>query len=174
MHTPRKRTTLLSAIAIGVVATMGLGFALWTETLNVDATVSTGELSAVFALPVATDDDGGQADGTCTAIADGNSLSVKLDNAYPGYSCDIATPIFNNGTVDAVITEAGFQEDPAIQDDKISITRVADGIGSYPNGQTTTGPTYRVAVNRTATETHVNEKALYTIGASIDFANATP
>lgn len=177
METPRQRTTLLSAAAIGVVATMGLGFALWTETLNVDAFVNTGNLNVAFESAVAEDnEDGSQDDAQCSTTVNEGNLAVTLTNAYPGYSCDIATQITNSGTVDAVVT--ALLEDAASTPDSsgmITISRSSGNVGdAYPDGATAPGPNYTVAVNSAATETNVNEGDSYTIGASIDFANDTP
>jgi hypothetical protein len=153
---------------------MGLGFALWSETLNVAAAVNTDNLDVAFADAVADDnEDGSHDDAQCTTAIDGGNLKVTLTNAYPGYSCEIATKITNSGTVDAVAT---YKQDPASVPDsnsKITITRTG-GATVYPDGATTAGPTYTVAVHRSATKTDVAESNSYTISASIDFENDTP
>ncbi len=175
MHTPRKRTALLASVAIGAVATMGLGYALWTETLNIGANVNTGSLNVAFANlnPVDNEPAGGQDDAQCAAVLGPNddSFTVTLTDAYPGYRCDIATGINNSGTVDAIAT--AFSPDASTAGGMITITR-AGGATAYPDGATTPGPTYTVAVNPSATTAEVGFGSVHTVGASIDFANATP
>lgn len=165
MQTTRKRTPLFMAIAIGAVATMGLGFALWSESLSVAATVNTGELSVAFANANTSDPEECEA-----AVVNDGDLQITLTNAYPGYSCEITTDIENSGTVDAVVSD--FVVDGPVANGKITIAS-SDPADSYPVG-TTAGPTFTVAVDSTATEDDVDEGASYTIGASIEFENDTP
>jgi hypothetical protein len=105
MQTPRKRTALFSAIAGGVSATMGLGFALWLETLDVAAAVGTGDLNARFTTVSASEfADNATGDATCVGAgvtSDGSNATVTFTDAFPGYSCIVTTTVRNIGTVDA-------------------------------------------------------------------------
>lgn len=187
MRTLRARPALLASLMVGVVAMMGLGFALWAEQLHVGATVNTGTLnmrfSAVSANEVA---DNAADDAICQGAgvaANGNSATVTFTNAFPGYSCIIATTVRNVGTVDATLQPVAISGDVApfdiqrllLADDPVN-GGATDG-DLIPHGVgTRDGPAWRVTFktdNDNTTENHTGASA-YHLTFSAPFENAAP
>lgn len=163
MQTPRKRTALLASIAVGAVATMGLGFALWTDQLNVDATVGTGNLNVEFAEVAADKCD------PATVDRDGSTkgIEVTVEDAVPGFTCVITADIRNTGTVDAKVTAINPTGTPVAE-----ITLRPSGIGEEDviAKDASKAVTFTLEVGDDVAE----DVPASTIGASIDFANDTP
>lgn len=156
MQAPRKRTALLASIAVGAVATMGLGFAAFTQTLNATAVVGTGDLDVRFANLVG---------DNCTPKSTTTGFEVTVKDVAPGFSCKITTDILNKGTVDAEVTEVE-------SGDATGMTLTADGIEAgevLAKGVGKVSPTFTLAVNDNAAQ-----GAKETLTATIGFANATP
>jgi hypothetical protein len=120
MRTLRARPALLASLVIGVVAMMGLGFALWSETLNVAAAVGTGDLDMRFTAVSANEfADNATGDASCVGAgvtSDGNSATVTFTDTFPGYSCIVITTVRTIGTVDAVLASTNVTGDAALFD----------------------------------------------------------
>lgn len=90
-----KRTGLLAATAlIAALATLGLGYASWTQQLTIGGTVDTAHMGVQWTFPgeAATDcfdNDDGTTDLADTTLrrdsGDDQLLHRKLENGYPGY-----------------------------------------------------------------------------------------
>ncbi|MEZ4523843.1 MAG: hypothetical protein R3A46_19735 [Thermomicrobiales bacterium] len=119
-----RRSTLFSLIAVVALLSLGIGYAAWTETLELDGHVTTANFDVQWGSPSAAEvDDHGN--GTCvpTRTNNNNRLLVTIDNAYPGYSCTVTVNIANPGEVNAELesttrfegnsqTGNGGQDDP--------------------------------------------------------------
>lgn len=156
MQTPRTRTALLSAIAIGAVATMGLGFTLWTQQLSVAATVETGTLNVAFQDP--------KGDGKCTPETLANGLAVTVKEVGPDFTCTITAKIANRGTVAAEVTKI---LSPGAKGITFTPKDIEKGVKIQPNNVVPVS--FVLAVNDEA-----EQGKSQTLTATLDFVNATP
>jgi hypothetical protein len=90
----------IALILLIALSTLGLAYGAWSDTLYINGNVTTGtfdvrmdHLYLDYAAP------------GCNAVisADGKTLTVTVDGAYPGYSCAGGVSIKNLGTVPAKI-----------------------------------------------------------------------
>jgi hypothetical protein len=81
------------------LATLGLAYGFWTDTLFINGSAQTGELDVEFWG--AWEDGNPPAGGVCTGSIDpeGSVWTVTITNAYPGYGCDLGVNVHNNGTI---------------------------------------------------------------------------
>lgn len=107
----RKRhlIAMVSLLAVVMLGSMGLGYALWSDALLVSGTVNTGTLTMKFAAPTNVGDNEGANVGTCGAEVTngGKTLSVTVGNAYPGYECHFEAVAKSEGTVPGVLNAFG-------------------------------------------------------------------
>ncbi|RLE90237.1 MAG: hypothetical protein DRN04_15390 [Thermoprotei archaeon] len=104
-------------IALVMLASMGIAFAMWSETLRINVTVDTGEVDViwgkywsndtiekpevsldvtkVYITEEAYDDEG-----------DLIKLNVTIDNAYPGYKVGIYGMVNNTGSIPVKLLSA--------------------------------------------------------------------
>ncbi|MEM3139570.1 MAG: TasA family protein [Archaeoglobaceae archaeon] len=81
-------------VALGLV---GATYAVWTDTIQVTGTVSTGRLDVKF-----TDVECDEVDyATIGAYVDGDNAVVNIQNAYPGLEVSCTFTVENAGTVPA-------------------------------------------------------------------------
>jgi predicted ribosomally synthesized peptide with SipW-like signal peptide len=109
--------TLFMVLVI-MLALLGVGYALWSDTLVIEGQVQTGEVDMAFS-PCETDDDGIEDDGidpggkdvaSCEcALSTGSieddsdhgndQLDITIAGGYPSYSCNVTYDMTNIGTV---------------------------------------------------------------------------
>jgi hypothetical protein len=95
----KKLMTGLTVLMLVALASMGVAYGYWTETLNINGNVGTGEPDVEF---WGAWEDGNYPDGgVCTGSVDatGSLWTITLTNAYPGYSCDVGVWVHNSGTI---------------------------------------------------------------------------
>jgi len=116
---------LLFLVLTLVLGSMGVGYAMWDKTLDIGGTVETGEVDAIFTKAMSNDPPGDTSldpkeagewtlDGTLTWTgarwdkdvgslevtgAGIQTLTVTLDNGYPGYYPSVGFTIDNQGTI---------------------------------------------------------------------------
>lgn len=181
MCTLRPRPALLASLVVGVVATMGLGFALWSDQLNVGATVDTGNLKVELDAGAREVADNTTDNASCVAENVGNEARVTFTDAFPGYSCNVTTFVGNVGTVDAVLKSATPSGTPTIDGAQFDIKRLSPPKGAadrelYPDGDIPkAGPAWRVTFqsNDNTTEYRTGVHA-YHLTFSAVFENAAP
>ncbi len=95
------KKSLFSAALIMMIAlaSLGVAYGYWTDTLYINGSVGTGELDVEFWG--AWEDGNPPAGGVCTGTIDqtGNIWTVTITNAYPGYGCDLGVYVHNSGTI---------------------------------------------------------------------------
>lgn len=104
------RKMLITAITIAIML-LGTGYAYWTETLTISNTVSTGYLDVKFIDADAWDFDDSETFhhrsnlviAHKTIAADGRSISLTVDNLYPGSGASLDFLVENTGTIPAKI-----------------------------------------------------------------------
>ncbi|MGQ9677596.1 MAG: SipW-dependent-type signal peptide-containing protein [Chloroflexota bacterium] len=101
----RTKFAVLGLVLIIALAGLSVGYAYWTETLSINGSVTTGNLSVAFDGVSVTDGDGDAAYGAgCTATVSGagtdaETLNINVTNAYPGYSCTVNFNVKNDGSI---------------------------------------------------------------------------
>jgi predicted ribosomally synthesized peptide with SipW-like signal peptide len=107
------RVAGLFAVVLISLAVLGFSYALWTETLTISGTITTGELDVAFTgtpskncsdymTCTVTLKDGGEPD--LPGHTDMSEMIVTVDNAYPCGWCNITFTITNVGTIPAKVT----------------------------------------------------------------------
>ncbi len=133
---------IIAAIAIAIML-LGTGYAYWTETLTINNTVSTGYLDVKFIDADAWDYDDSETFYTHrsnlvvahkTIAADGKSISLTVDNLYPGAGASLDFLVENIGTVPAKIgTVTGtVTKNQALAD---ALDYYVDTVKLYSNGR---------------------------------------
>ena len=106
----KNRKMIIAAITIAITL-LGTGYAYWTETLTINNTVSTGYLDVKFIDADAWDFDDSETFSHRsnlviahkTIAADGQTISLTVDNLYPGSGASLDFLVENRGTVPAKI-----------------------------------------------------------------------
>lgn len=95
----KKLMTGLTILMVVALATIGVAYGFWTDTLNINGSVGTGELDAEFWG--AWEDGNYPYGGVCTGAIDvtGDLWTITITNAYPGYGCDLGVYVHNSGTI---------------------------------------------------------------------------
>lgn len=137
---------------IGALALLAVGWGLWSKTLKVEGTVTTGDFNAQW-TEVSTNDPSGEEPspdpctqlnpnkcdyppkdvGSCDAWVDEQNdqlLHVQIENAYPSYECTITASVLNSGTIPFNILVDGYGSAPEL-----------DVICEPPEGQVDPGQT---------------------------------
>jgi len=150
----KKAIGMFAALMVALAMT-GVGFAWWTETLNIEGSVATGELNVDFNNPATSCDE----EMTCEVKVTDTTITVDINNAYPCGSCVVTFDIQNTGTIPAKVMAIDISNDAELDVELENIV-VGNIIG--------------VGGSKTCTLTvHVNENAQelseYTFTVTIDF-----
>lgn len=109
-----RRTLVVCLIAMVALALMGFGFAKWSDTVAVSATVNTGNVDTSIAPGDPAVNDTGPdpqygpghneegkdvASITCEQGSDAKQVTVTITNAYPYYQPSFTFVVKSNGTV---------------------------------------------------------------------------
>ena len=93
-----KKIGILALALVLALGSLGVGYALWFETLFIEGTVNTGSLDAEWSVGTPYDDETKEYSGATAEIV-GNTLFVTVTNAYPCITYTIPIDITNNGTI---------------------------------------------------------------------------
>jgi len=85
----------------------------WKEIMNVSGSVSTGELDASWELVDYSDDEYGFIN--VSVSEDGKTVTITIENAYPGYEATINLNIVNTGSIVAKIGKIELNKDEALE-----------------------------------------------------------
>jgi len=87
-------------ILLVALASLGLAYGAWADTLNINGTVTTATFDVSMDYMYYDFDAEG-----CSAVVseDGKTLTVTIANAYPGYHCGGGVQIRNLGSIPAKI-----------------------------------------------------------------------
>jgi len=101
------------------LATLGVGYGLWSKTLYINGTVKTGSVDAELTLDYFRDNEEEKDVGTCFAelrMIDGaeqpNKLHIEVDSAYPSYECWVRFDVHSKGTIPVHISQPVFTRLP--------------------------------------------------------------
>ncbi|WP_040213403.1 hypothetical protein [Clostridium polynesiense] len=96
-----KKVKALTAAVVAGLITVGAGYAWWTDKLNINSTVNTGNLNVKFVEAKITDYDKGYVSNKVTLVD--KQLDFTIDNIYPGAFETLNAKFENNGTIPAVV-----------------------------------------------------------------------
>lgn len=153
-----KKTTFVALTLSAAIMVMGAGYAAWTESVTINNTVSTGNLSVqtldgtVDVFQNATDiaEPAGIA-RTATAIANntGDALeTVTVTNLYPGAHVHVTVPVQNDGTIPVTIDSLASNNTNA----NVTVANVSGPTGNLDPGAEA-DITYTIDVLDSAPET---------------------
>ena len=95
-----KKIALLCLALVLALGTLGVGLALWSETLYIDGTIYTGELDVEWSQGVPYDDEPMEKDFSwAECMIDGDTIYIWIYNAYPSITYTIPIDIHNIGTI---------------------------------------------------------------------------
>ena len=120
-----KKITLLALALVLALGTMGVGYALWSETIYIQGTVNTGTLDADWSIETYYDDEiDGKDVSSVYAYISGNTLYVEVTGAYPCINYYVFFDVYNDGTIPFHVCQM-----------------VCTGPGQFPGTCTITQPT---------------------------------
>jgi len=146
----RRKMKKIGFIVLAVVLALGLvgvGYAAWSQTLNVGVVAKTGSLSAVFggSTTSGTPDNGVS---TWSTTGQGTTtLNISIANAYPGENFVIPFTVNNTGTIPANVT-MGTWTDTTVGTNPVTENPYADDVVI----STWNAPTSPIAVGGYATD----------------------
>jgi hypothetical protein len=102
-----KKFGLLCLAIVLALGSLGVGFALWSDTLYIEGMVCTGEVDVEWTYCGCSDVESKDV-GTITCEIDGSDphiLHFTVDNGYPCYEADCEVEFTNVGTVPVIIED---------------------------------------------------------------------
>jgi hypothetical protein len=98
----------LAFILLIALATLGLVYGAWTDSLEINGSVQTGSLNVELQVPGFDPDQSG---GCSYSLADNNhTINIISTNATPGMVCWTQLEVLNNGTVPVKIDSLNIVE----------------------------------------------------------------
>ena len=113
----------------------GLTYAMWTETITISGTVNTGNVDVSWTVGNGYDSETDEKDVSSisgTVSADGNTLTVTIENAYPCIDYYLPIDLHCDGSVPVIISNIAYDltgmptgttveitSDPAYPDDPV-------------------------------------------------------
>ena len=152
------RIGAICLVLVLCLAVIGVGYGHWTETLNIDGTVETGEVDVEFLNAVADDNEGplGLDDVGITTVelsdtdgdGDFNWMAVSLSEGYFCYVGIVSFDVHNNGTVPVKVTVIDITE-PVGGEVEVSLSGLAVGDVIDPSQSVACTLTAHIAANGT-------------------------
>jgi hypothetical protein len=107
-----RRLSILAFVLVLAIASLGLAYGAWSQTLTINGTANTGTLEAHFETLVVPTDWYAKFDGS-TISADGKTLTLNVTNVYPGFSQAFTFDVENGGSIPVVVPAIELQGKPA-------------------------------------------------------------
>lgn len=170
-RTPRLLGALPSLLALGLVisiAMLGVVHGMWSKTLEINGSVTTGNTNATF-IEAETNDAGVSNDpGYPTHVAscgaklqdEGRAIAVTITNAFPSYSCTLRATMQAGGSVPERIEPAEINAPP-----EVSVVEIGDLSGTILTKGELDIETFRIHV-----EPQAEQKAKYEFTIKKEFS----
>jgi hypothetical protein len=154
----------LLLVVVVAAALMGVGYGLWSKTLDIGGTVETGEVNAEFVLGAVTEEDHGKDVGDCTAaLLDPETLEVTVSNGYPSYECWVDFQVRNPGGIPIHIYQPDFTSLPPSTEVTVDTTACYDDDLQVHTGELSPVCTIHVHVEQGGAQ-----NATYTFAATVE------
>lgn len=113
-----KKTISIALVVLAALAMFGVGYAWWSETLNVTGTVDTGNLDVAweFGSPTDTELPGKNFSAATVAtktVTGVDQLTVTVTNAYPSITYTVPVTVRNTGSIPVNVNPITFANLPA-------------------------------------------------------------
>jgi hypothetical protein len=154
-----KKNRFLIGVLVLALMLMGAGYAAWSQTFTVQATVNTGELALTVTAELDEDKsnfngrymdvifDENNVDATTGDSEDGgdNTFTVDIENIYPGAKIVYKVIVTNDGTMPIKLDKQPINDNLSLgYDGKLDINVV------YP-GKNNAEPTVEIDINKSMT-----------------------
>lgn len=116
------RIGILFAVLILALGAVGIGSALWSETITIDGNVTTGHVDIDFGMA---DAMSGDPYVDCDVLYDKDALLVTMTNAFPTYECALTFDVFNTGLIPVLVDAPLWDMPPEV---------VIGSSACYPDG----------------------------------------
>lgn len=93
------KTTLVSLLAISLLAFAGLGYSAFTSSINATGSATAGTLVLGFATPATGGTNTPTGSGGCAFSGTGSSTTLSVTNMAPGDSCTATITVTNSGSL---------------------------------------------------------------------------
>jgi len=110
---------VLVMLLVLALASLGIGYGLWSKILFINGTVATGNVDAELTLDWFKDNEDIKDVGTCFAelrMIDGatqyNKLHIEVGNAYPSYECMVRFDVHSKGSIPVLVYQPDFSKVP--------------------------------------------------------------
>lgn len=103
-----KKAKLVALTLAVAIMMMGAGYAYWSQTLTIAATVDTGELDVVFVEPTNVNNEYLQYQPNADATPNNHSMSITWTDIYPGLENQLQITFENRGTIGAYVDDFGI------------------------------------------------------------------
>jgi len=110
------------------LASLGIGYGLWSKILFINGTVETGNVDVELSLGDVWENDHGKDVGTCFAellMIDGatqpNKLHVEVGNGYPSYECFVEFDVHQKGSIPVLVYQPIFTVLPPAAEVTVSL-----------------------------------------------------
>ncbi|WP_418790603.1 SipW-dependent-type signal peptide-containing protein [Phosphitispora sp. TUW77] len=121
----KKSRFLVLALVVAIMM-MGAGYAAWTETVTINNTVETGNLSVALADGTVVVNDtltNRTAEAVLdTSAVDDNVVNVTVTNLYPGAVATVTVPVTNDGSIPVKINPGTFAHNNTDVDYTVALT----------------------------------------------------
>jgi len=156
-----KQKTLFG-LALAVIV-LGVALAMWSETLYVHVTVNTGYVDvSISAQCVEAQEAEGKDVGSCEVEVVDNSVTVTIDNAYPGYTVDVYLTVKNDGSIPVKLLSSSIS---GVDESALSVTLTKPANTQIDPGCTSTY-TLHIEVLEDA-----EQDSSYSFTVTLEFAN---
>jgi hypothetical protein len=162
---------VLFILLVVAVAMLGVGYGLWSKSLDISGTVGTGNVDAEFVDASTSENDHGKEVAECTATVDPNQdgsndeLGIVLENGYPSYECWVNFAVKSTGTVPIHIYQPEFTSLP--DDTEVTVELLTDEcyVDDTQLHENDESPTCRLYIH---VEQGAAQNATYTFAATVE------
>jgi hypothetical protein len=99
MFTKKSLPITAALILVIALASLGVAYGLWTDTLHIGGNVSLGTLDVNFVSGGAVPEVDPYNIGTCTVTYGDDVATITITGAYPGYQCTPTLTVKNDGSI---------------------------------------------------------------------------
>lgn len=102
-----KKVTILAMVLVLCVSALGIGYAMWSEKIDIDATVNTGNLDVGMTVVDAYDNEaeGKNVSGVEAWVDEDGSIEIEVNGAYPCITYTVVVEVTSLGTVPVHFTD---------------------------------------------------------------------